>query len=262
MSCPFPGMDPYIERPDLWPDFHDSLVTNIRGLLQPLLRPKYAALCQDRLYVVEADRSIRPDVSIVDTGGVRASKRSTAVLDADAPAVFEMVDEEMREPLIHIIEPTTGRIVTAIEVLSPANKRPGAGRKSYLAKQRELRHEEANLVEIDLLRGGKHTVHVNPEQLATLQPYRYVVAVTREWPHRNEVYAWPLARRFPRIAVPLDTDEPDVVLDLQAAFTRCWDEGPYPQLLRYDVPPPGEMSPEETEWCRQLLTPTTPPPAR
>ena len=26
MPCPFPGMDPYIERPAIWPDFHDSVI--------------------------------------------------------------------------------------------------------------------------------------------------------------------------------------------------------------------------------------------
>jgi len=62
MDCPFPGMDPYIERPAIWADFHDRLIPAISATLQPMLRPKYAALVQDRLYVVESRRPIRPDV--------------------------------------------------------------------------------------------------------------------------------------------------------------------------------------------------------
>ncbi|QWK12050.1 MAG: DUF4058 family protein [Thermoflexus hugenholtzii] len=27
MPSPFPGMDPYLERPDLWPDFHGNLAS-------------------------------------------------------------------------------------------------------------------------------------------------------------------------------------------------------------------------------------------
>ncbi|MCA9222727.1 MAG: DUF4058 family protein, partial [Planctomycetales bacterium] len=27
MRCPFPGMDPYLEQPEIWPDFHDRLIT-------------------------------------------------------------------------------------------------------------------------------------------------------------------------------------------------------------------------------------------
>lgn len=67
MASPFPGMDPYIERPAMWADFHDALVPFIRGALQPMLKPKYAAVGQDRLYVIEAERPIFPDVSIVRT---------------------------------------------------------------------------------------------------------------------------------------------------------------------------------------------------
>lgn len=58
MQCPFPGMDPYIERRAIWADFHDAFVAEIRGILQPLLRPKYAALMKDRLYVVESRRPV------------------------------------------------------------------------------------------------------------------------------------------------------------------------------------------------------------
>jgi len=28
MPSPFPGMDPYLEHPDLWPGFHASLLFN------------------------------------------------------------------------------------------------------------------------------------------------------------------------------------------------------------------------------------------
>ena len=47
-------------------------------------------------------------------------------------------------------------LVTAIEILSPVNKRPGhEAHKSCLRKRRELLRSEANLMEIDLLRGGE-----------------------------------------------------------------------------------------------------------
>jgi Protein of unknown function (DUF4058) len=29
MDCPFPGMDPYIERSAIWADFHDALIAEI-----------------------------------------------------------------------------------------------------------------------------------------------------------------------------------------------------------------------------------------
>lgn len=255
MPCPFPGMDPYIERPVIWPDFHDSLIATIRGVLQPLLRPRYAALTQDRLYVVEADRPIRPDVSVIRTSSCRSRDAATAVLEADEPAaVFELWRDEIREPLIQIVEPAEGnRLVTAIEVLSPENKQGGPGRRSYFRKRDEFWQGGANLVEIDLLRAGRPTVRMASGQLEALRPWRYLVAVTRRWPSRQEVYAVPLERRLPRVAIPLAEDDRDVPLDLQAAFTRCWDEGPYPELLHYDAPAPGELTEAERQWCQRLL---------
>lgn len=250
MQCPFPGMDPYIERPAIWADFHDSLISAIRGALQPRLRPRYAALIQDRLYVVEAKRPIRPDVALVEVArGKPGSTAGAAVLELDQPVVFELSKDEIREPFIQIVEPAAGnRLITAIEILSPDNKQSGTGRKKYLRNRRELWSGHANLVEIDLLRAGASTLRISAEQMATLPPWRYLAAVTR-WPNRQEVYAIGLQQRLPSISIPLAVNDSDVPLDLQAVFTRCWEEGPYPELLGYDGPPPGEMTPEEVAWC-------------
>jgi hypothetical protein len=89
--------------------------------------------------------------------------------------------------------------------------------------------------------------------LARLSSWHYLAAVSRHWPVRQEVYAVPLTQRLPRVAVPLAQDDADVVLDLQAAFTRCWEEGPYPELLHYEGPPPGTLTPDEVRWCEDML---------
>lgn len=253
MKCPFPGMDPYIERPAIWADFHDSLITEIRGALQPLLRPKYAALVQDRLYVVESDRPIRPDVSIVEASSRQSGKATAAVLELDEPVIFDLAEDEIREPYIEIIEPAAGnRLITAIEVLSPDNKVPGAGRKKYMRKRRELRKGRANLVEIDLLRAGKPTFRIDKEELAKTGAWRYLVAITRQ-PSRQELYPIALEKRLPRFGVPLKKTDRDVPLDLQAAFTRVWQEGPYPALSHYNAAPPGELTEPEIAWCTGRL---------
>ncbi len=253
MPCPFPGMDPYIERPSLWGDFHDSFIACLRGGLQPLLRPKYAAFTQDRLYVVESD-PLYPDVSIVrHPQPPQGASTPVALAEPDAPAVFELWREEIRQPLLQIIEPNSGRIVTALEVLSPDNKRKGPGRESYLKKREEFWESGTNLVEIDLLREGEATVRIGADKLAGLSPWHYLVTVTRRWPSRQEVYAIPLQRRLPRVAIPLAMNDKDVVLDLQTVFNRCWNESPYPEWLRYDQPPPGPLSAEEIAWCDEIL---------
>lgn len=43
MSMIFPGMDPYLEVPELWPGVHNILIVNILNYLTPLLRPRYIA---------------------------------------------------------------------------------------------------------------------------------------------------------------------------------------------------------------------------
>lgn len=254
MECPFPGMDPYLEDPAIWPDFHDSLITMIRGQLQPLLRPQFVAVTQDRLYLIESQRPIVPDVTIVG-GGKRDPRRgngNTAVMEPDAPVMFDLAPEEVREPFITIVEPKGRKVITAIEVLSPSNKLKGPGRDDYQQKRDELRRGGANFVEIDLLREGLPTVRVPESQLELLPPWRYLVAVTRVKPARQEVYAFDLARRLPRIGVPL-LNVPDVTLDLQAAFARCWETGPYPELLDYDQTPPGKLTASEKKWCTSKL---------
>jgi hypothetical protein len=37
MPSPFPGMDPYLENPEIFPDFHDSFITYLREVLQASL---------------------------------------------------------------------------------------------------------------------------------------------------------------------------------------------------------------------------------
>jgi len=253
MRCPFPGMDPYLERPEIWPDFHDSLITYIREALQPRLRPRYAALTQDRLYVVEHERPIRPDVSVVRTDSDAGGVATAVAVEADTPLVIEVVEEAIRQPVIHIVEPAAGnRIVTAIEILSPDNKTPGPGRDSYVRKRAELWQAEAHLVEIDLLRGGERALRVSAERLERLPAWCYVVSVSRR-PSQCELYTFPLEQRLPRIAIPLAHDDPDVVLDLQATFNRCWEAGPYPELLRYHQLAPGSLNSAQSAWCRIRL---------
>ncbi len=39
MPSPFPGMDPYLEHPELWPALHHLLISEIFRFLSPQLRP-------------------------------------------------------------------------------------------------------------------------------------------------------------------------------------------------------------------------------
>src|SRR5262249_58232775 len=71
MPSPFPGMDPYLERPQRWQSIHPQLVASLPGILEPLLPERYAVSVEDRVYLTvthDAIRLRRPDAMIVDTG--------------------------------------------------------------------------------------------------------------------------------------------------------------------------------------------------
>ena len=43
MPTPFPGMDPYLEHVQFWPDVHHGLISAIRDDLAARLRPRHVA---------------------------------------------------------------------------------------------------------------------------------------------------------------------------------------------------------------------------
>jgi len=66
MHSPFPGMDPYLEAPGIWPDVHTRLMTIIGEQLMPLLAPKYLAELETQVVIDRLDddpQAVLPDVS-------------------------------------------------------------------------------------------------------------------------------------------------------------------------------------------------------
>src|SRR5205085_10303488 len=53
MSSPFPGMDPYVESPPLWSDFHASFITYWRDALIDCLPSNYEARIDEKVHLVE-----------------------------------------------------------------------------------------------------------------------------------------------------------------------------------------------------------------
>src|SRR5438067_843216 len=165
MPSPFPGMDPYLEAPLIWPDFHEALAGEIRAALnQSLPAPYYARLeMRPEVGIVEEEggRRIVPDVSVVRHPRPWPAAGGVAVLDAPratlSPSVeVEIVHERTRHAYVEIRDPSRGHhLVTLIEIVSPNCKRAGADREAYFRKQGEVLESDASLVEIDLLRAGQ-----------------------------------------------------------------------------------------------------------
>jgi len=267
VSSPFPGMDPYLEAPYIWPDFHEAFAAEIRGQLNSKLPAPYYARLEMRpeVGIVEDEAGMRrivPDVAVARqpaavVGGV-------AVLDAP-PKVFPFLEvrigsEKIKHLFVEIRDPSQGhRLVTLIEIVSPSNKRQGPDRQAYRKKQTEVLASDASLVELDLLRTGER-LYYQPEfeniVLRLAAAPDYLVLLSRSWQRSEGLYhvlpAY-LTEPLPSIPVPLRKDQ-EVTLDLQDAMTRAYDSGPYRRgAVNYDEPPDPPLPPDKQEWLEQRL---------
>ena len=266
MPSPFPGMDPYLETRSIWPDVHATLITYIREILQPQIRPKYVARIGERVQLAQMGQSYVPDVLLVQPMREAApSYTVTKPLVADEPQIITMLDEGVREPFIEIVARETGDVVTLIEVLSPANK-VGNGRSHYLQKQEDLLSTDVNLVEIDLLGYGTETVLARNGMSRGSGEWRYLIDISRGGKRNQlEVYAVPLRDRLPNCRIPLRPPDADAVLDLTAVFSRSYDIGGYDLLIDYAQPPTASLNEAELAWLNAWLEekgirPSTPAP--
>lgn len=264
MPSPFPGMDPFLEHPTVFPDLHDSAITYLREALQAKLPATYYAAIGSRDWVESSQRLITPDINVLRRSEPSLKPDSSAgggVAVATAarprPIVVRVLEEEIRENFVEIYARDGRQLVTAIELLSLTNKSPGPhGLDLYRLKQAELLQSKAHLVEIDLLRSGEHVTSVPlGAALAGAGPYDYHVCIRRfDAPNDYLVYPIRLEERLPVIDVPLLPADPPVSLDLQALLDRCYDAGAYGQRVEYGqmrvVPP---LRPEQAEWAARVL---------
>ena len=163
MSSPFPGMDPFLELPAFWSDFHYTFVNYWREAIADVLPPNYEAALGERVYLVEHDPESRklgwPDVAVTDAGGQRPESASThsGVATLEPVTIPLTILEGPRETYIEILHQPERSLVAALELLSPTNKEQ-PGRTEYLAKRRALWYQHVHIIELDLLRGGQRPV--------------------------------------------------------------------------------------------------------
>ena len=239
MPSPFPGMDPYLEG-ELFQEFHETLASAIRAQLIEQIRPKYVALLAKRyaldrpaisLFDAPQSRAFYPDVHVVERRITESRANYGVVLDEPESTLPSTTD--MPQLSVEIRDVAERRLVTIIEILSPANKY-GAGYDEYMRRRIELLKTEPHLLEIDLLRqGGRIALHGRPPSAP------YYVYLSR-FESRPDTQIWPayLDRRLPRVPVPLLPPDKDAALDLQRAVEACFALVGYELLLDYRAAPP------------------------
>src|SRR5205807_5342645 len=102
MPSPFPGMNPYLEQDDAWEDFHHSFITHARDSLSGRIGANYVVKIEVLFYR------------------------------------HELPADERRYAALEIRDRRSRRLVTAVELLSPTNKRHWPDRDEYLLKRGQL----------------------------------------------------------------------------------------------------------------------------
>jgi len=251
MPSPFPGMDPYLEP--FWPDVHSTLITHSRSLLQRQLTGSgLVARVEERLIVeqpFESPHSFRGDVVLSDRDPRRVnSAGSTAVAE---PIVIPA--EALPQRSIAITDSAGGDVVTVIEFVSPSNKLSGDGRDQYIRKQYDCIRANVNLVEIDLVRTGKHVVYYPADRLEPRMQSTYIICTFRAvGGKRYELYPVRLEQRLPTIRIPLRYTDADITLDLQAVLNQTYEEGAFDNIdyTRPCVPP---LTGTDADFAAQVL---------
>lgn len=251
MASPFPGMNPYLEQRGIWHSFHEQFCTYCLEILVPQVRPGYVVKLDEQVYIHELSAEERAFLGRTDVS-VAASRRLTggqaaAAMEAPAYARLPAAVDIERSSYVEIIDRKNRTVVTAIELLSPANKNPGPDREQHDAKRLQIFASSVNLVEIDLLRGGQRL------PLEDLPECDYYALVSRV-PERPRVGVWPIGLRdpLPVIPVPLRPPDPDAHIDLQALVHRLYDAAGYEDYI-YSGSPEPPLRPEDAAWAQRFI---------
>lgn len=258
MPSPFPGVDPYIEATGSWKNFHNLLIGECEAYLNARLPEDYVARSDERVQLYDDDgtpnRQVEPDALVArrrphsppafaaGSGGVATLEPRT--LPQGVPWL-EMPVETYLEVLHYPEE----RVVTTLEILLPTNK-VGPGFDEYALKRRDVLCAGVNLLEIDLLLGGRRIALEAP-----LPAGNYHAFLTRQSRRDScDVYSWSVRDALPTVPVPLRPEDGDVALDLAAVFTETYDRGVFARKLarRYAAGPPPLLSEADRAWAAGL----------
>ena len=266
MKSPFPGMDPYIESQGLWGDFHDDLINEIKRALAEAAPKRYLIRTSKRSYQVliesegKTKHPFEPDVRITTAAkGKKPKEKSAGVAMAESSTEEEpltlraFIAEEHRESFVEIFEKDDPevRLVTTIEVLSPSNKRRGTeGWEQYQSKRQSALLGGVNLVEIDLLRGGRRPPMLDPWPNS---PYTLLVARGPFRYQRCKVWRAYFQRPVTEIPVPLDHPDADIPLRLQPMIEAIYQRARYGESIDYRKPLKPPLRGAEATWMKARL---------
>ena len=201
-------MLPALEQPDYFPQLHAALCVEILYWLAPRLPEAYTI-------------SVEQGLSMSGPGGQTKRYRPDARIDrVESPGEAYVTEMVVDTPSFSVEAPSQpqrtlairdgdSRLITTIEVLSPANK-AGDGYVDFRLKQQRLSEQGIHLVEIDLLTQGKRRWRD-----ARVDAADYVVTLQRGTDEIASVWAVSKGQALPTIPVPLQAPDADVPLPIE-----------------------------------------------
>jgi hypothetical protein len=206
-------MDPFLEEESLWPWFQHQLAITLQQMLSHVVTDRYGVQISQRCYRTE--------------------------------------HHEHCEDYLAIHQKADGRLVTLLDLVSPADKLTEAGRAACRDTRQMARQSGASVVEIDLVLRGAPLMEYSREGLP---PWDYAVTVLRATaPERYEIYTATLEKRLPRFRLPLASDDRDTVLDLQKALSRAYGDCGFGDQIDYRKDPAVPLSAEIRGRVAQVL---------
>jgi hypothetical protein len=255
MPSPFPGMNPYLELPALWHEFHNRLIVAISDTLTPHLQPRYYVAVETRTYMDDDNPELLvgiPDEIVLTASKAPVAHPATTATQTRLKQIRLPMPVEVKERYLEVREVGTHQVITVIEVLSPKNKHKGEGRTAYEKKRQRVLGSSSHLVEIDLLRENTPMPMIGVEETSD---YRIVVSRATHRP-MADLYAFQLKESIPSFLLPLQPDDPELAVDLQAIVLGVYDRGSYQFRIDYHQPvPPPKLSEADQQWVDELLAP-------
>lgn len=255
MPSPFPGMNPYLEHPEIWPGIHHWLIIEIAKSLSPQLRPKYRAAVEVRICKTIREESLLvgiPDLIVKNSQTKTQQPTSNvAVMESTLkPQKVEVpIPETVKQGYLEIREVATKEVVTTIELISPVNKRSGEGRKQYETKRNRVLGSATHLVEIDLLRRGE-PLSVYGSNIKT----HYRILVSRgDCRPSADLYGFNVQDAIPLFPIPLKSGDREPLVNLQVLLNNIYDQASYDLEIDYTQEPVPPLLGEDGVWLDRWL---------
>jgi hypothetical protein len=257
MGNPFPGMNPYLEQPELWHQVHNRLIVAIADDLTPQIAPKYRVSIEERVFKSVDDILLVgiADVAVANRNNTDTGTTLTAAKLTEPSKVRVPIPEQLTERFLEVRATQSKEVVAVIEILLPKNKRSKEGRAAYESKRQKILASATNLVEIDLLRQGESM----PIFGATAADYSILVSRSYNRPDAD-LYTFNLKNPIPVFPVPLREGESEPIVDLQRLLNQVYERARFDLAIDYTQPlkilrrrSQPQASPEEEAWMREIL---------